>query len=203
MSDEPEHVRGKNERRLRKKRMQLLEELGRELDATVYAQLSIIYYLDCSFFRFILRALVQFSYLTPKPGLVPEPPTDRPFLGMIMGTNLLCLLLHVAFPMPTGDSGYLHGGALLDLIGQRPTNKVVLASMDVAVIVLQLCQLTVHLQRLKLKNGGESDSEWRTLNTVDEEAAQTNTYLFDAFNSGQVMLTNLNLMQTIRDQLKL
>ena len=44
--------------------------------------------------------------------------------------------------------GYLHGGLIVDLIGQKgPTSKVHLVLLDLLVLVLQCVMLTVHLEK--------------------------------------------------------
>lgn len=47
--------------------------------------------------------------------------------------------------------GYLHGGVIVDLIGQKgPTSKVHLVLLDVLVLVLQCVMLAVHLEKENL-----------------------------------------------------
>lgn len=47
--------------------------------------------------------------------------------------------------------GYLHGGVIVDLIGQKgPTSKVHLVLLDVLVLMLQCVMLAVHLEKEKL-----------------------------------------------------
>ena len=47
--------------------------------------------------------------------------------------------------------GYLHGGVIIDLIGQKgPTSKLHLVVLDVLVLVLQCFMLAVHVERERL-----------------------------------------------------
>jgi len=47
--------------------------------------------------------------------------------------------------------GYLHGGIIIDLIGQKgPTSKIHLVLLDLLVLVLQCFMLAVHLERERL-----------------------------------------------------
>ncbi|KAF2454298.1 hypothetical protein BDY21DRAFT_366388 [Lineolata rhizophorae] len=146
---------------VRANRLKHVEDLLRNLDILIYAQLSAIYYMDCSFLRFLVRAVVQFAMLTPKPAIFPEPP-NRPFIGAIGGTNFLCLVLHLYFARPSAGEvtrGYLHGGLLIDFIGQRgPTSKLHLICLDLSVFLLQVIMLSVFLKRLKLKERLEAGS---------------------------------------------
>ncbi|TKA83778.1 hypothetical protein B0A55_00024 [Friedmanniomyces simplex] len=249
--------REKNRKMFNKKRGELLDDLLRSVDLLVYAELSTIYYVDCSFFRLLLRALVQFVFLTPKAPLFPEPPANRPYVGAILGTNILCFILHAWLAAPSAGEathGYLHGGLLIDFIGQKgPSSKMHLLLLDLLVVMLQLIHLSAHITRQRLKEGSISvttpngrrytpaapsrqdhdaeergvrrsgelqDIEMQTLNpsgsnaAASEEAedsteretllasttARTDAHIFDAFNSGQIVLADLNLLQTLKEQ---
>ncbi|KAI6813054.1 hypothetical protein KC332_g10612 [Hortaea werneckii] len=149
--------RKKNRQTFNRKRGDLLEDLLRSVDILVYAQLSAIYYLDCSFFRFFLRALPHFVFLTPKPAFFPEHPADRPYIGSILGTNILCILLHLIYlPSSGGEStrGYLHGGLVMDFIGQQGgASRMHMLMLDLFLLCLQLTQLCAKTTKLKLKKG--------------------------------------------------
>ncbi|CAK4033633.1 Hypothetical predicted protein [Lecanosticta acicola] len=260
--------RKRNRENFNKRRGELLDDLLRNLDILVYAELSAIYYMDCSFTRFLLRAIVQLMFLTPKPALFPEPPPNRPYIGGIFGSNILCFLLHAIFAAPSAGEqtrGYLHGGLAMDFIGQKgPTSKVHLLVLDILVLVMQVVQLSVHVLKMKLKDGsstaeatpvavttsdgdtysaqpvsaGQSlddeergvrrsvevtqgqDIEMQNLSAgglasdaVEPESSEreslmastsmptrTDAYIFDAFNSGQILIADLDLWKTVRDE---
>jgi hypothetical protein len=103
-----------------------------------------------SFLRFILRSLVQLVYLMPKSPAFPEPET-QPYVGGILGTNILCIILHAYFARPeAGEAtrGYLHGGLLLDFIGQKgPSSKLHLVLLDTTIMLLQLTALAATIRR--------------------------------------------------------
>ncbi|KAI7201763.1 hypothetical protein KC324_g2045, partial [Hortaea werneckii] len=111
----------------------------------------------CSFFRFFLRALPHFVFLTPKPAFFPEHPADRPYIGSILGTNILCILLHLIYVPPSGGEstrGYLHGGLVMDFIGQQGgASRMHLLILDLILLCLQLTQLCAKTTKLKLKKG--------------------------------------------------
>lgn len=208
----------------------------------------------------MMRALVQLIYLTPKPAVFPEPSANRPFIGSVLGTNLLCLVLHAVLSAPAAGEetrGYLHGGVMMDFIGQKgPTNKWLLLALDLLVALLQIWQLAVQLQRQKLKepagpvavatasvdaasstsprtsqdldheergvrrldiemqalnpnrmansqNGtaeGDGSSEEREALLTFTPPPRTDAHIFDAFHSGRVVLVDLDLVKTIKDQ---
>ncbi|KAK0260023.1 hypothetical protein B0A54_09507 [Friedmanniomyces endolithicus] len=250
--------RRKNRQLFNKKRGELLDDLLRSVDILVYAELSTIYYMDCSFIRLMLRVMVQFVFLTPKPPIFPEPPPNRPYIGAILGTNILCFILHAWFAAPSAGEatrGYMHGGLAIDFVGQKgPSSKVHLLLLDLLVVMLQLIHLSAHITRQRLKQGSisvttpsgrrytpsastsrqdidaeergvrrsgeQQDIEMQTLNpsgapvTAEGRAedraeretllasttARTDAHIFDAFNSGQIVLADLNLPQTLQEQ---
>jgi len=90
----------------------------------------------------------------PKSPPFPEAPPNQPYIGGIVGTNVLCMFLHLYFARPeAGEAqrGYLHGGLLLDFIGQQgPSSKLHLFLLDLAILFLQLTSLAVVIKRKDL-----------------------------------------------------
>lgn len=94
---------------------------------------------------------MQFAYLTPKPAHIPVP-RARPYVGAILGSNIICVLLHLFYAIPAGGEatrGYRHGSVLIDFVGQKVTGakseRVRLLLLDALVCVLQLVGLAVLL----------------------------------------------------------
>ncbi|KAF2164379.1 hypothetical protein M409DRAFT_25257 [Zasmidium cellare ATCC 36951] len=261
-----EERRKKNRENFNKRRGELLDDLIKSVDLLVYAELSTIYYMDCSFLTFLLRAVVQLIWLTPKPAMFPEPPPNRPYIGMIFGTNILCLLLHMWSSAPSAGEatrGYLHGGMAMDFIGQKgPSSKLHLLLLDLLVVLLQTVHLSVLVLRQRLRQSpaiavttstgsqypaqptstgqtvedeergvrrsveqeNRDAIEMQTLNpagtaaestqTTNEEASSeqeallastsmpqhTDARIFDAFNSGQIVLGDFDLLKTVKEQ---
>lgn len=217
----------------------------------------------------MLRSLVQFVLLTPKPPTFVQPPDQQPFVGAVLGANILCIALHLWFIPASGTEatrGYLHGGLAMDFIGQKgPSSRVTLVSFDLLVMALQFVHLTAHITRKRLKDGAaaaatpptqqtqappsagqdldseergvrhsaeleqQDDIEMQTLNpsgrtegtatnatstAVDEDdesnereallssapPQRTDIHIFDSFHSGQIVLADLNIWKTIREQ---
>lgn len=95
-------------------------------------------------------------FLTPKPQFVPPlSAKHRPYIGAIFGPNAICALLHIFTRLPeAGETtrGYLHGGIIIDFIGQRPTTtKFELLFLDLLVTFLQCFMLAVHVEQERLK----------------------------------------------------
>lgn len=105
----------------------------------------------------MIRALVQFVLLTPKPPTFVQPPDQQPFVGAILGMNFLCAILHLWLSPVAGTEGtrgYLHGGMAMDFIGQKgPARRTTLVLFDLLVTALQLVHLTAHVTRKRLKDG--------------------------------------------------
>lgn len=102
-------------------------------------------------FRLLIRVISQMMFLTPKPNFVPPVPQHRPYIGAIFGPNILCIILHILTARSeAGEAmrGYLHGGIIVDLIGQKgPTSKFHLVLLDLLVLGLQCFMLGVHVEK--------------------------------------------------------
>lgn len=141
-----------------RKRVELLEDLLRSLDALIYIELSALYYLDCAFGLLLLRILLQLFFLTARPPGLPDPPT-RAALGVVVGSNLLCILLHLLNARPEAFEAtrfYLHGSILIDFVGQLgPTSKWRLLGMDMLVLALQVMMLGIGIEKRRAQNAGK------------------------------------------------
>ncbi|CAG8982651.1 hypothetical protein HYALB_00006049 [Hymenoscyphus albidus] len=136
------------------KKLEFIDGMIKNLDMLIFTEICILYYMDCSMFRFLMRGILQLIFLTPKPPSLPSSPPHRPFLWIIFGPNLFCALLHLLSSRPeAGESmrGYLHGGIMIDIIGQKgPTSKVHLLILDILVLGLQCFMLSVIVEKERL-----------------------------------------------------
>ena len=199
--------------------------------------------------------------------MFPEPPRVQPYpVGLIIGTNIFCALLHLWVTRPeAGEAtrGYLHGGLMLDFVGQKgPSSKFHMVTLDLLLLAFQLVMLCAFIERQNLKralassadqvSGSSStmpqgsgsnasitqdhDHEERGLlrsasHTLDdielqpltstgaavrtgaEESAEpderltstqstrhTDAHIFDAFNSGQMIVADFYVLDTVRSQ---
>jgi len=137
-----------------KKKYEFVNNLMTNLDVLIYAELCILYYMDCSLFRLLIRALAQMMFLSPKPNFIPPMPQHRPYVPAIFVPNFMCILLHIfTARSEAGEAmrGYLHGGIIIDLIGQKgPTSKLHVVLLDLLVLALQCLMLAVHVERERL-----------------------------------------------------
>ncbi|POS84873.1 hypothetical protein EPUL_002686, partial [Erysiphe pulchra] len=138
-----------------KKKSEFLLNLITNLDTLIYVEFCIIYYMDCSLFRLILRALNQMIFFTPKPAFIRPAPQQRPYIGAIFIPGITCILLHIFTARSEATEamrGYLHGGVIIDLIGQKgPTSKIHLILLDILLLVLQCFMLSVRVEEDRLQ----------------------------------------------------
>jgi hypothetical protein len=112
---------------------------------------------SCSFFWFTVRSFIHGSLLTPLPdlGLTRQHDEHKPFLPMVLFTFIINFALHLLYAAPSAGEdtrGYLHGGLMIDFIGQQgPTSKWKLAGLDIALLLLQMTMVAVHVKRRELK----------------------------------------------------
>ncbi|KAM3086723.1 hypothetical protein ACMFMG_000846 [Clarireedia jacksonii] len=136
------------------KKYELTRLLMSNLDLSVYAQLCALYYMDCSLFQLLLRGMSQFVILTPKPPHVRQPPQSSSWVTILVGSNLLCIFLHLLLSPPKASEemrGYLHGGVIIDLIGQKgPSSRLKLVLFDLIVLVLQTVMFSIHIERERI-----------------------------------------------------
>jgi hypothetical protein len=107
-------------------------------------------------FRFLLRAVGQYMYLTPKDEAFPFlMPASRVHVLLVVIPNFICIVLHLFTSLPRGPDfhrGYQHGGLIIDFVGQRPpTSRLYYLFADFAILAIQCLMLTVHTQREQLR----------------------------------------------------
>ncbi|SPJ78050.1 uncharacterized protein FTOL_06439 [Fusarium torulosum] len=138
------------------RKLEFVTHLLKSLDTLVFAELSALYYMECSMFRFILRSVGQYLYLTPKdesfPFVMPAGPIHA---CLVIIPNIICILLHVFVALPVGPDfhrGYMHGGLVVDFIGQNPpTSRFYYVLVDFMILAVQCLMLTVHTERERLR----------------------------------------------------
>ncbi|KAK3936061.1 DSC E3 ubiquitin ligase complex subunit 4 [Diplogelasinospora grovesii] len=137
-------------------KLQFMSHLQKSLDMIVYAYLCTLYYMECSLPRFLVRVLPYHLFLSPKENaahLLPAP--SRPHVFAILVPNLFCIFLHLVLALPQAgetERGYLHGGIIVDIIGQKPpTSRLSLLYLDLVILAVQCLMLAVHQERDKLQ----------------------------------------------------
>jgi hypothetical protein len=135
--------------------------------------------------------MIQLVYLMPKSPAFPEPRT-QPYVGGIIGTNILCIILHLYFACPqAGEAtrGYLHGGLLLDFIGQQgPSSKLHLVVLDLVILFFQLTGLAATMKQKELIkwNAKVAQQAANTSNSRDQSSMSDRTvHDYDAEERGE------------------
>ncbi|KAL4870830.1 hypothetical protein BDV12DRAFT_165309 [Aspergillus spectabilis] len=199
--------------RLRKKlqsaaKLAFIDRLLRDLDILIYCELSALYYFDCSIVLFAIRAVVQLIFFTPKAPPF-DPTRNQPFVGAIFASNLFCIILHSFFSQPeAGEAtrGYLHGGILIDFIGQKaPVPLTRLLFLDFLVMILNFVMLGLIVERVKLAESrdttstttGAANNNTTITTTTGDEPAQSQDQDHDHEERGLLSReTELNSQQT-------
>ncbi|KAI0141469.1 hypothetical protein BJ166DRAFT_104178 [Pestalotiopsis sp. NC0098] len=136
------------------KKLAFLLHLLMNLDLVIYAELCVMYYMDCSFFRLLIRWIPHWLFLSVKPDIAIIPYFNYP-ISAIIGPNIFCMFLHLVTALPQASEisrGYLHGGVLVDFVGQKaPTSKFSLLLLDLVVLCLQCLMLSVNLEKDRVK----------------------------------------------------
>lgn len=104
-----------------------------------------------------------------------RPPDEpKPFLPLILFSFTVNFLLHQLYPAPMAGEdtrGYLHGGLMIDFIGQQgPTSKWKLGALDMCILLLQLVMVSVHVKRRELKRKLAKISAGSTTTTATDGA---------------------------------
>ncbi|KEF59308.1 uncharacterized protein A1O9_04152 [Exophiala aquamarina CBS 119918] len=143
-----------------------LQSLLRLLDAVIFLQLGALYLQDNLTLFLLLRAVSQAAHNLPAVQLPP-----------VILINVLCFATHLLQARPEAKGwasrGYLHGGLIIDFVGEQgPVSKWRLASMDLLIFGLQLVVLVVGNERLKAAGDPAAQEPHDTPDTQDLEAAE-------------------------------
>ena len=115
---------------------------------------------SCSLFRFFIRAIPHWIFFTPKPLTLVQAPKNRPYVSSILLSNGFCALAHLLSAGPEASEatrGYLHGGMLIDFVGQLgPVSRWRLLLVDVFIVLLQVIILGITLEERDLNDVTES-----------------------------------------------
>jgi hypothetical protein len=109
-----------------------------------------------------------------------RPPDEpKPFLPLILFSFGVNFLLHQLCLPPSASEdtrGYLHGGLMIDFIGQQgPTSKWRLGALDMCILLLQLVMVSVHVKRRELKKKLAKASAGATTTNDSEDRATSDT----------------------------
>lgn len=143
-----------------------LQSLLRLLDAVIFLQLGALYLQDNLTLFLFLRAVSQALHNPPAVQLPP-----------VILINVLCFATHLLSARPEAKGwasrGYLHGGLIIDFVGEPgPVSKWRLVSMDLLIFGLQLVVLVVGNEKLKAAGDPAAQEPHEASDTQDLEAAE-------------------------------
>jgi hypothetical protein len=147
---------------------------------------------SCSFFWLAVRAFIHATLLTPTSDPVGERPPDepKPFLPLLLFSCGVNLVLHQLYPAPSAGEdtrGYLHGGLMIDFVGQQgPTSKWKLGALDLCLLALQLVMVSAHVKRRELKK------KLANISAGDTATTETDGATSDAADSAAQATANNN-----------
>lgn len=150
-----------------------IEHLLQQLDALVYIQAGIIYYLDNAAAILLLRITVQISFIAQR-----TPGPARLQIAPVALTALFTLTYHIfvfsSNPHNTNQYEYANGGILVDFVGERgPVANWRLVSIDCLIFLMQLAMLAITYENGKLRiktgdNGQDLDLEEQSIQRSQE-----------------------------------
>ena len=122
---------------------------------------TVLEYSSCSIILFLLRAIIQLIFFTPK--APPYDPTrNQPYVGAIFASNIFCVVYHYFFihsEASEATRGYLHGGIFINFIGQKaPVPLIRLLSLDLLIMFIDFIMLGLVLERVKTVESTKSDT---------------------------------------------
>ena len=122
---------------------------------------TVLEYSSCSIILFLLRAIIQLIFFTPKAPPF-DPTRNQPYVGAIFASNIFCVVYHYFFihsEASEATRGYLHGGLFIDFIGQKaPVPLIRLLSLDLLITFIDFIMLGLVLERVKTVELTKSDT---------------------------------------------
>jgi hypothetical protein len=111
-------------------------------------------------------------------------------LGALIVSNALCLFLHLWLtPASAGEAtrGYLHGGLVMDFIGQAgPSSRIHLSLLDMLLIALQLTHMAAYMLKTRLKDAATASTSTTTRAASSSRPASALRQDLDAEERGVV-----------------
>ncbi|KAG5439160.1 hypothetical protein PCANB_001459 [Pneumocystis canis] len=119
--------------------------LIRSLDVLIYSHIVCVYFMDVSFFRLLLRSIIQLNIYTHKIIYFSVIPSLM-FFYAIFVSFLVCLICHLLWVLPNapdGEYGYLHGGMFINFVGEIHHCRFKSCFFDFIIFLLQLYILNI------------------------------------------------------------
>ncbi|RDA83780.1 hypothetical protein CP532_5177 [Ophiocordyceps camponoti-leonardi (nom. inval.)] len=169
------------------RKLWFLTHLLQTLDMVVIAEMSGLYYVECSLFRLAIRCIGHFLYLSPKDDTFPIfMPASIVHLLFIFVPNIICTVLHLFGPLPVApdyNRDFQQGGIVIDFIGQQtPAHRIYYCLIDIIILLTQIVMLAVHTEREHLRAALKT---FRTALPFIQEPTIASTEHLDAAERGE------------------
>jgi len=147
-----------------------VEHILRSLDAVIFLQIGCLYFCDNLTLLLFLRSVSQVLNVQSRP----PPFASTAQLVPVIFVNLLCFLIHLLQARPEAGGwvahGYLHGGLIVDFVGEQgPITKWRLVSQDSVILTLQLLMLVVGYEQQKLTGTVVTEPEHSVPQDIEAE----------------------------------
>lgn len=124
--------------RARHEKADHIESFLRTLDGLIFLQVGVLYLCDNLTFLLILRAVSQVVHVQYRPpGTTQLPP--------VIFVNVVCFVTHLLNGSPATKN--IHGGLIVDFVGEVASSRWRLLSLDLVLCGLQLLMLVVGYEK--------------------------------------------------------
>ncbi|EXJ88286.1 hypothetical protein A1O1_05216 [Capronia coronata CBS 617.96] len=138
-----------------------IDSLLHTLDSLIFLQLGILYFCDNLTFLLFLRAFSQVLHVR-QPEALQLPP--------VVFANLLCFGAHLLQQRP--GAKYIHGGLLIDFVGEFAPSKWRILLLDLVLFGLQLLMLVAGYEKTTISGGSRVQEARPPQDLESEEAGQ-------------------------------
>ncbi|EXJ87072.1 hypothetical protein A1O3_04030 [Capronia epimyces CBS 606.96] len=147
--------------RARDTKIDHIDSLLRTLDSLIFLQLGILYLCDNLTFFLFLRAFSQVLHVRQSEALQFPP---------VIFANLLCFGTHLLQQRP--ETKYLHGGLIVDFVGDLAPSRWRVLLLDLIVFGLQLLMLVVGHEKTVVSGNTQVQEESQPQDIESEEAGR-------------------------------
>ncbi|KIX98830.1 uncharacterized protein Z520_05291 [Fonsecaea multimorphosa CBS 102226] len=137
-----------------------LDSLLRLLDALIFLHLGILYICDNLTFLLVLRALNQVVHVQHRPATITP----------VIVVNLICVVTHLL--QSRSGTKRLHGGIIVDFVGEIPRSRTYVLILDLILFSLQLVMLVAGHERQIASGEVPALQESQPQDLESEEAGQ-------------------------------
>lgn len=140
-----------------------IDSLLRTLDALIFLQLGVTYLCDNLTFLLLLRAVSQVLHVQYRPPGATQ-------LSPVIFANVVCFMTHLL--QHKTSTKRLHGGLIIDFVGELGASKWKLLFLDLVVLGLQLLMLVAGYEKQVASDDAQIQDESQPQDLESEEAGR-------------------------------